>query len=368
MKNHTIWTPPEWELVAQEILRHHPLFLNLDWFSISSKELINAMHVLPAHRKRPVAIHGGKDGFVKGLLKAFSLLRAKEFVPKEIETPANTHTRVVLKKHEWDLLVSEIVKQNPHEPFLQSSTLAGLTLRQLRDAQMIFPENRRRPFHSVSIVRPNILSAMARLRANLAAAPANGFDDAPVVAPAAPPGAPLPALAPLDSVAASSNPYEALAPLFDMLAVRVAGLLLPHLRAMMASPADNVPPCAPGAVVAPSFATPGAFVASSARAAPGGVLAAPRRTRIGVVGPLSVQAQNIAASFPQFEFTAVEKSVDNLVEKLRGVDKIIGMTGFMTHNTDGILSKRFGEKYTRVSGGVSSVKRQIEIWLSSGTL
>ena len=98
------------------------------------------------------------------------------------------------------------------------------------------------------------------------------------------------------------------------------------------------------------------------------ISATARKPRIAVVGILPIQEVSIRADFPGIQFTFVEKGPTGVMQTVQNCDRIIGMTKFLNHATDGMLRKGLGSRYVRIAGGPSEVKRVIELWINSGVI
>lgn len=93
-----------------------------------------------------------------------------------------------------------------------------------------------------------------------------------------------------------------------------------------------------------------------------------RKIRVGVIGLLPIQGNDLAEQFPQFDFKFVEGGGNT--EAVKGIvnsDAIFGLTTKMDHRVENVLKKTPGwEKYHRVAGrGPSSVKRAIQGWMAT---
>lgn len=357
------WTEQEWHQFAKELLIIRPHFLTLERLPLAASDLRQAMMVLSALRHRPVIEIGGKNGYHKKLLLIYAIFRgAPDALPVALapETQAlaiqNEFGRVRWRVDEWVCIAQELLRIRPHERLLHSTMLAGLHAADVREAQKVLSPARRRPIVFNPAMRAKLLQAFATLRisAEQPAAPCVEVDIAPVIAPPPEPVLPL-----KDII----NPYEAVfAPLLTLLAERVADVLLPRLVALLQQPV------APGEA---SVASPGAGLASALTSATGLLAPAvnrPRRMKIGIAGVLPIQAQDIAAAFPQFEVIYQTEGSHGIIEKMRGVDRMIGMVGKMGHQTENKLKPFFKERYTRVSGATSMIKRQIELWIKAEVL
>lgn len=90
-----------------------------------------------------------------------------------------------------------------------------------------------------------------------------------------------------------------------------------------------------------------------------------RKIIIGILGMKSVQAQELQKEFPQFEILHQENVTTKAVQEMQSAAKVIG-SRFMTHAPEPTIIKHFGDKYTRLHGGISMIKRQIRIWIAAG--
>lgn len=94
-----------------------------------------------------------------------------------------------------------------------------------------------------------------------------------------------------------------------------------------------------------------------------------RKPRIGVIGMLPIQANTLEKNFPQFDFSFVENGANSqeIKSKLANTAVTFGMVGKMRHNAEHVLKgmgEEVWERFRRVDGGPSAVKRSIEIWIS----
>jgi hypothetical protein len=93
-----------------------------------------------------------------------------------------------------------------------------------------------------------------------------------------------------------------------------------------------------------------------------------RKIKVGVIGLLPIQGNDLQDQFPQFDFKFIEGGANS--EAVRGImnmDAIFGLTTKMDHKVENVLKKTPGwEKYHRVAGrGPSSVKRAIQGWMNT---
>jgi hypothetical protein len=101
--------------------------------------------------------------------------------------------------------------------------------------------------------------------------------------------------------------------------------------------------------------------------APAAVICKPK---VGILGALPQQGEIIVTAFPQLRIKAIDKNLTSgaLRDAIAQCDRVISMTSFISHSMDAIGVKTLGDRYTRVDGGISSVRRQLEVWLASGVL
>jgi hypothetical protein len=94
------------------------------------------------------------------------------------------------------------------------------------------------------------------------------------------------------------------------------------------------------------------------------------KPKIGILGALAQQGEALAASFPQLRIKVIDKNLTGspLRDAIAHCDRVISMSSFISHSMDSTAAKTMGDRYTRVDGGVSSVRRQIDIWLATGAL
>jgi hypothetical protein len=94
------------------------------------------------------------------------------------------------------------------------------------------------------------------------------------------------------------------------------------------------------------------------------------KPKVGIVGALPQQGEILAAAYPQLRIKAIDKNLNgqSLRDAVAQCDRVIAMTGFISHSLGDVCQKAAGERYTRVDGGISSVRRQIDVWLATGAL
>lgn len=92
-----------------------------------------------------------------------------------------------------------------------------------------------------------------------------------------------------------------------------------------------------------------------------------RPSKIGLMGPMAAQLNELVRSFPQFEFVCVQDRVGE-VGRLKHCDKVLAMTDFINHPMTHAAKRLVGDRLVLVPGGVSSLKRQLDIMMKSGSL
>jgi hypothetical protein len=398
---HVRWNAEEWHQVAEALERLYP---DRAYCSAGRMDSLTLAHLnaaaatLPAGRQR---YFNALTGVRERLLAAY---RAPVFidspaaarVPAAAEAPAAVptvrHQRVFWTKEEWLLVAAELLRRDPQ---LNGASLERIKFHDLRLAQQVLPPERRR--HGLHDMKGNRRLLQRPIEQVLRDGPPAAVEPAvPILAPAPGPALPLQP-SPAEAVASgdsAGNAWEAACrPVAMLLARQVAQVLLPELVAVLgpllakqSQPTDAVSP-----VVAqpqpPEPQRPFPFIPPPRPAATGpnrepqhtaAPVAArkapppPKKPVVGVVGPLGAQQRVLEAAFPNVELLFVESDKQgNAVAKLRWCDRVIGMIGFMQHSTDGALHKHFNRKgvpprYTRVTGGVTAIRSQIEAWLESG--
>jgi hypothetical protein len=243
-------------------------------------------------------------------------------------------TRIQWKDAEWVAVARELYRIRPVEEYLRSTTMIGLQAEDFYAAQRVLPENRRRSkkaVQSMGVVRPGLIKAMAVIRAEVDAAILRKKAEEEAAALEA-----QAAAAVMKEVLPVVNAYEAaFAPLIDMIATEVTK----RVQQMLVTTLPQVA----AYKVEPKLQTN-------------------KRLKFGVIGPLSVQAQDIKKAFPDIDFIIIESGKGaSSPGHVMGCDKIIGMTDFMDHSVDGVLKDRFKERYHRCAGGTSKIKHLIGI-------
>jgi len=248
-------------------------------------------------------------------------------------------TRIQWSEAEWIAVARELYRIRPVEEYLRSTTMIGLQKEDFFAAQQVLPENRRRSrtaVHAMSVVRPGLVKAMAVVRAEVDAAILRKKAEDETAALEAQAAATV-----MKEVLPPVNPYEAaFAPLIDMIATEVTK----RIQQMLVTTLPQL-----------------AGYKVEAKLQP-----VEKRLKFGVIGPLSVQAQDIKKAFPDIDFVIVESSKGaSAPGHVMNCDKIIGMTDFGPLRRWGLLKSRFGERYHRCAGGVSKIKHLIGILSNS---
>ncbi len=424
------WSAAEWQKLAIELIKANPALLHESTLRVDPADLRKAMAAaLPMGRQRPV--HAGTAPFRAGLNQAFlaerahhvgdnpafkdaapSSKRAHSLTPLTVTVTSRRSAHyVVWNSKELFEMAAFLRDRYPFASYINSTSAAGLSLDDVKEAmRSVLDTNRRRPIKAIDAAlrrRFAIAFKDARLAASRIGEQAEGR-------PATPSKPQVQTQKPRkdehESLAVQTpNPYEAafgplLKPLaalfakelFDALTPQIEQLLLDAAASVSAGPGGATSTAAPTGEQGYSIAgsnlksmancslPPTTHQTESALLRPLNSLAAPeigklvcktqhplasRKKIIGIVGPLPIQANDIAAAFPQFEFLCVDGSQASqyITSMLVSATRVIGMTKFMRHSIDGALFKRFGQRYVRVTGGVSMIKRQISLWVSSGS-
>lgn len=323
--------------------------------------------------------------------------------PAEQPEPASTapsadklFSRVDWGRDEWLAIARELHRLFPLANYPKRGNLIGLDSHDVAFAQeRALPFERRRRHIKVASF-PTLKAPLERAFADLAieldkaaaprmtAAPTPAPTPAPqpTPAPAAPPPVPaaVTAAAPADALI---DPYRAaFAPIVGLVATEVANQLFPMLTQFI----NQAVTIALQAQTSTSIATETPQEAAAAPAAQAGPVALtcvsstspkkygdekprtekPKRMVVGVlVNRASQYRAELEREFPQLEIKIGDVSLSNAAANLAHVDKAICMTRFVDHPQQRNLKKLTGDRYVDCNGGMSELKRIINIWLKS---
>lgn len=374
-KVNVYWTTGEWHTFALNLLSIHPSYLTLPRLPLRAADMRAAMASFAPDRQRPVIEKGGKNTYHKKLLAIYTFFRSKQTTGADGAVPAlgavadavsathqviadavpDTSTfrhKIRWKGTEWQAVATELLRIRPHERLLTSTTLCGLRTPDLLAAQRCLPLERQRTATLDAIARKRLLAIFAGMKT---ASDVNAADEAIITA-----AAPTPAAVPVTP----PNPWEAAcAPLFALFAEKLADALLPRLVDMLRQPVASQPPIA-AADIGAAFSAAVISLGQTQQS----TIARSRRIKIGIAGALPIQAQDIAAEFPDIDVLYQTEGSHGILAKMQGVDRMIGMVSKMSHPTDAKLSNHFKERYCRINGAKSMIARQIRIWIASGAL
>ncbi len=295
-------------------------------------------------------------------------------------------TRCVWKPSEWLDIAREMHRQNPHASFF-TSTFEVIDLTAVRAAQReVIPFERRRSLHQTHGLQGPLVDAFKMLKLEMQESEAAKEQQAAVVAESvekalvAPPieFKPHPSTPPVQQVMSgdfTSRLMSAATPLMQMLTAEIAKQLAPEIIKAFApmiesaiadikQAAKPVVSQAPYGTYTPAASLPPLSKQEIAAALPAPV-EKPRKPKIAVLAFPGVHHHELEQPFPQFEFVWIEQG--------RGIKEVgavcelfVACSVCMTpSNTASIKAHVPPEKVKTVPGGVSSLKRQIQIWLSS---
>lgn len=402
---HILWTDTEWLTVLHELMRLYPELGLPNPAAVGDvrlKHMRGAMQVLPIQRRRHLAhLVGVRPRLIQyctrlieeakraqptraafGPLPASVVYRQPDGADNGNPPPG---ARIYWRENEWYALAVELVYANPS--FLE--TLNHLMPADLHRAQRVLPTNRRRGQTSfvAAKIRAELTPAIRRVRADIEAKRAEEERDqvaakeeqarreeqARQAAEQARQAAMLEQLVDSPAFVAKALGQAAFGPLLEALLSRGAASLQTMLEGALVN-AFSSPAVRQAMVVnlhmdraegsAQAFkANPPTTTAN----APANVVCKPL---VGILGALPQQGQIIAAAYPQLRIRIIDKNLTGptLRDSVQNCDRVISMTSFISHSMDGVASKAAGDRYTRVDGGVSAVRRQIDIWLASGIL
>jgi predicted ATP-binding protein involved in virulence len=82
--------------------------------------------------------------------------------------------------------------------------------------------------------------------------------------------------------------------------------------------------------------------------------------------------QELQKAFPKIEFiTSQGHHSTKTITSLQSCERVISVntdSNSMNQLTDKMLAKHFEDRYLRINGGMSSVKRQVQMWIHAGVL
>ena len=253
--------------------------------------------------------------------------------------------KVYWKKSEWIKIAAELHRQYPHAKYPERNHLGTLNSADVCGAQFVLPEDRRRKnlkAVAMSSMRKHLLEAFKAVRHTMmeeaqekVVEAQQAHDDM---------------LARAASVAVAPNQWEVVfKPLIDLLVREVGAQLLPALIEGLTQ-AGHV------AIPRP---TPPAQLSLAPTTAP-----APRKAvlRIAIVGNENKNSYGAELDryFPTVDFVYLDKHF----EAAKNCDKVIALIKFISHSTEGKVRQIAGDRYVRVNGSISDMKRVISGWLS----
>jgi hypothetical protein len=398
------WTDIEWLAVARELIRLYPdLGLpNPDNVGgVRLRHMHAAMQTLPVERRRhlvalthirPRLIH-----FFKQIINGTDAQKARTAfgpLPQSViyrqpdgaqngAPPAGK--RIFWREPEWYAVAVELAFTDPS----LLDTLNHLTPSNVYKAQRVLPTNRRRPQTSFNHakIRAELAPAFRRVRAAIEAKRTEEAEQRAAAeaeearrAEDARHAAEMAAQAALREEMAQSPEFVAKAlgaapfgPLLEALFARGAASLQTVLETALvnAFSSDAVKRAMVINLHMDKAESSAQSFAANAPTISGNVAAnAVCKPKIGILGALAQQGETLAASYPQLRIKVIDKNLTSgaLRDAIANCDRVIAMTSFVPHSVDGIGAKTLGGRYTRVDGGVSSVRRQIDVWLASGAL
>ena len=332
-------------------LKIRPNYLSDPSPAIRASELAIVMRELPVGRRRPIPAVGSLQHFKPGFIKAFAELRREAGMEQAPSASQGQQKKIFWTRKEFLALAREMHRVHPGGNFLASKELGTMHLSDIVFAQRVLPADRHRRLKSVSCVRKQFLLAFKDLKAELAQVADKRADIAAYPERYSMAAAPAPA--------AAANPYEVV---FKPLIQLIVAEVLAQFKGQTAPPAEAA--VAAAAVTSSTKIDIPGFIRSMAEQV------RPRRPKIGIVGPLPAQARELEQSYPDIEFVIKEgkEAAGTIAHSMKSALRVIAMTSFLNHKVDGVLSKAFKDRYCRVTGGVSSIKRQIEILITTGAL
>jgi hypothetical protein len=400
------WTDTEWLTITRELMRQYPDIGLPDPDSVPNvrlKHMHTAMQALPVERRRHLValthIRPRLVQFCKEIIKGdmpksaskttFGPLPASVIYrqPDGAQNGApHAGARIFWRESEWYAVAVELA-------YLDTSfldTLNHLLPSDVFKAQRVLPTNRRRPltsFYHAKKSKAELAPAMRRVRAAIEAKRAEEAEQRTATEAAeaqraeqARQAAQMAARAALRDEMAQSPEFiskalgaAAFGPLLEALFARGAASLQAVLETALvnAFSSDAVKRAMVVNLYMDKAETPAQAFAASAPTVTANVAAnTVCKPKIGILGALAQQGETLAMSFPQLRIKVIDKNLTGgtLRDAIANCDRVIAMTHFISHSVDGMAVKTLGERYTRIDGGVSAVRRQLDIWLASGVL
>jgi hypothetical protein len=272
-------------------------------------------------------IHGVVSDSVPGTLPGEPIPTEPGDVPGRAK-----QSRIFWNEAEWLCVARELYRLHPH--LIRSDTLVGVKLPELMFAQKSLPQERQRnAIINMSQAREKLLEAFKIIRTEVQESEATRKAQEASEAAAA--------------QEASRNPFEkAIEPLIALITAEVMKALMPRIQALVGTVQQQ-----PELGFDPF---------------PKEHVSKPKKPKVAVVGALPVQQAAIALEFPEIDFVMPDKDAKNTPSQVNGCDRVIAMVSFMDHSQRHALKNKFGEKFSEVSGGTSSIKRLISVLLASG--
>lgn len=330
--------------------------------------------------------------------------------------------RIVWTREEWIEVARELHLQNPYAK-LYNTLLSGVTVEDVRAAQRVLPQDRRRHLRQMMSLREPLLDAMRVVKSEILEGQAeqerqreeaqrtqedqqaqeaqNKRDDmqiygypTAVVAQESPQPpqtaqeAPQAAIPMQDIPTAAPAPVAPPKPVNDDLTLRLAAALKPFVELIAGEVAKHLAPRVEEAVLN-MLTMPGAPpLAAAAPVEPQpveeqqpveepqqehheehhmGYEEQPKPPRIGVLCHSSKQKEELQIAFPDTEFVFIDKPA-TLKSAIDTCDKILGLESHVNQASRELLKKIDRKRYAVLHGGTSTLKRQIQMWFSSGEL
>jgi sugar-specific transcriptional regulator TrmB len=361
--------------IALDTLRDHPELLlqdaNLETDSINQKTGFQIEDdTLPIIREAP----GAQEPVAR---------------PQDPTKAVASAMHTAFKKHgrarEWDSedwveVARTIHVKNPHAnyPFTE---LAGLRLDEIRDAQRILPQDKRRKLFSAAALREPLKKAFKVIRKEIelhreeerlqqqARELETRREELEVIA--ATPAPPTPQEAAQQNLTAAL--LQAFSPFFQACAQELSKHLASSMKEAMLealTDPDLRLPTMTAAAAQPEKKSkkpePTAEELKEREERSEGYEQQPRPPKIGIIGP-DRQRQYLESAFPELDFVFCDRH-DTIRAAMTNCTKIIGLESHVIEGARSMLKKGDKSKISILSGGPSAIKRQIELFLRDGQI
>jgi hypothetical protein len=253
-------------------------------------------------------------------------------------------TRVKWTDEEWNLVCMELYKNNPNTA-MYSQSLVGISKDDFaRAMHKLIPRPRWRASINMTVIRPNLLERFKLIKIHIAVAEQAKLDESTRTA------------ALVEEQLRAKSQSDIFAPMIKLMAEQLFAQLRPMLDQYMLDRQES-------ALKATN--DNGAVVSHHRKLEP--VADRIRKPRVGIIGLIPSQQQEILKSYPGLDLSFVEDGnrTHEIKGKLSNMEVVFGLVAKMPHAAESTLrSMSVWANYQRISGkGRTSVIRALDHWL-----